>query len=81
MQLDRQEMCSKAFGGKELSTTMNADECVARGHGKFGEYVVANQLLGDSAGCALQAAILSPLYKVQDFKVEDYQRSEIPACL
>ena len=23
------------------------------------------------AGCALQAAILSPLYKVQDFKVED----------
>mmetsp|Transcript_32235 Transcript_32235/g.74394 ORF Transcript_32235/g.74394 Transcript_32235/m.74394 type:complete len:757 (+) Transcript_32235:48-2318(+) len=46
------EMCSKAFGGKELSTTMNADECVAR-------------------GCALQAAILSPLYKVQDFKVED----------
>lgn len=25
------EMCSKAFGGKELSTTMNADECVARG--------------------------------------------------
>merc|ERR1719401_2937898 len=25
------EMCSKAFGDKELSTTMNADECVARG--------------------------------------------------
>eukprot|EP00440_Ansanella_granifera_P053583 gb/GFBE01058089.1/.p1 GENE.gb/GFBE01058089.1/~~gb/GFBE01058089.1/.p1 ORF type:complete len:762 (+),score=237.07 gb/GFBE01058089.1/:1-2286(+) len=46
------EMCSKAFGGKELSTTMNADECVAR-------------------GCALQAAILSPLYRVRDFKVED----------
>ncbi|CAJ1348695.1 unnamed protein product, partial [Effrenium voratum] len=46
------EMCSKAFGGKELSTTMNADECVAR-------------------GCALQAAMLSPLYKVRDFKVED----------
>ncbi|CAJ1443887.1 unnamed protein product [Effrenium voratum] len=45
-------MCSKAFGGKELSTTMNADECVAR-------------------GCALQAAMLSPLYKVRDFKVED----------
>merc|ERR1712136_65512 len=41
-----------AFGGKELSTTMNADERVAR-------------------GCALQAAILSPLYKVRDFKVED----------
>merc|ERR1711920_686050 len=46
-------MCSKAFGGKELSTTMNADESVAR-------------------GCALQAAILSPLYKVRDFKVEDF---------
>ena len=28
---ESQEMCSKAFGGKELSTTMNADECVARG--------------------------------------------------
>mmetsp|Transcript_81067 Transcript_81067/g.169278 ORF Transcript_81067/g.169278 Transcript_81067/m.169278 type:complete len:802 (-) Transcript_81067:353-2758(-) len=25
------EMCSKAFGGKDLSMTMNADECVARG--------------------------------------------------
>jgi heat shock protein 4 len=25
------EVCSKAFGGKSLSTTMNADECVARG--------------------------------------------------
>mmetsp|Transcript_27864 Transcript_27864/g.84105 ORF Transcript_27864/g.84105 Transcript_27864/m.84105 type:complete len:794 (+) Transcript_27864:157-2538(+) len=46
------EMCSKAFGGKELSTTMNADECVAR-------------------GCALQAAMLSPFYKVREFKVED----------
>lgn len=46
------EMCSKAFHGKDLSTTMNADECVAR-------------------GCALQAAILSPLYKVREFKVED----------
>merc|ERR1719156_296650 len=45
-------MCSAAFGGKELSTTMNADEAVAR-------------------GCALQAAILSPLYKVREFKVED----------
>lgn len=45
-------MCSEAFGGKELSTTMNADESVAR-------------------GCALQAAILSPLYKVRDFKVDD----------
>merc|ERR1719230_1405762 len=46
------EMCSKTFGDKDLSTTMNADESVAR-------------------GCALQAAILSPLYKVRDFKVED----------
>merc|ERR1719499_1374194 len=46
------EMCSAAFGGKELSTTMNADESVAR-------------------GCALQAAILSPLYKVREFTVED----------
>ena len=52
------EMCSKAFGGKELSTTMNADECVAR-------------------GCALQAAILSPLYKVREFKVEDSSRFPI----
>merc|ERR1719359_1607926 len=46
------KMCSEAFGGKELSTTMNADESVAR-------------------GCALQAAILSPMYKVREFKVED----------
>merc|ERR1711981_814713 len=46
------KMCSEAFGGKELSMTMNADESVAR-------------------GCALQAAMLSPLYKVRDFKVED----------
>jgi len=46
------KMCSEAFGGKELATTMNADESVAR-------------------GCALQAAILSPLYKVREFKVED----------
>jgi len=45
-------MCSEAFGGKELATTMNADESVAR-------------------GAALQAAILSPLYKVREFKVED----------
>merc|ERR1719284_1591785 len=45
-------LCSEAFGGKELSTTMNQEESVAR-------------------GCALQAAILSPLYKVRDFKVED----------
>merc|ERR1719333_640528 len=45
-------MITEAFGGKELSFTMNADESVAR-------------------GCALQAAMLSPLYKVRDFKVED----------
>merc|ERR1719428_854342 len=45
-------MFQEAFGGKELSTTMNFEESVAR-------------------GCALQAAILSPLYKVRDFKVED----------
>lgn len=45
------ELCKEAFG-KDLSTTMNQEESVAR-------------------GCALQAAILSPLYKVRDFKVED----------
>merc|ERR1719487_2632610 len=46
------KMCQDTFWGKELSTTLNADECVAR-------------------GCTLQAAILSPLFKVRDFKVED----------
>mmetsp|Transcript_45689 Transcript_45689/g.133022 ORF Transcript_45689/g.133022 Transcript_45689/m.133022 type:complete len:800 (+) Transcript_45689:83-2482(+) len=46
------QVCSEAFGGKAISTTMNQEESVAR-------------------GCALQAAILSPLYKVRDFKVED----------
>merc|ERR1712113_315938 len=46
------KLIQDAFGGKELSTTMNQEESVAR-------------------GCALQAAILSPLYKVRDFKVED----------
>jgi len=50
------KLCGEAFGckdgEKELSTTMNQEESVAR-------------------GCALQAAILSPLYKVRDFKVED----------
>lgn len=45
-------LCSEAFGGKGLSTTMNQEESVAR-------------------GCALQAAILSPLYKVRDFDVKD----------
>lgn len=46
------ELCKDAFGGKDLSFTMNAEESVCR-------------------GAALQAAILSPLYKVRDFKVED----------
>mmetsp|Transcript_104148 Transcript_104148/g.301289 ORF Transcript_104148/g.301289 Transcript_104148/m.301289 type:complete len:870 (-) Transcript_104148:205-2814(-) len=46
------QVCSEAFDGKPLSTTMNQEESVAR-------------------GCALQAAMLSPLYKVRDFKVED----------
>jgi heat shock protein 4 len=54
------DMCSEAFG-KPLSTTMNADESVAR-------------------GCALQAAILSPLYKVRDFKVEDCSPYPIKIC-
>eukprot|EP00932_Pfiesteria_piscicida_P004067 SRR837773.1397.p1 GENE.SRR837773.1397~~SRR837773.1397.p1 ORF type:complete len:759 (-),score=443.32 SRR837773.1397:92-2368(-) len=45
------KLCGEVFG-KDLSTTMNQEESVAR-------------------GCALQAAILSPLYKVRDFKVED----------
>ena len=48
-----QNAVSQAFNGRELSRTLNADECVAR-------------------GCALQAAILSPLFKVRDFSVIDY---------
>lgn len=48
-------MCSQAFGGKELSTTMNADECVAR-------------------GTTLQAALLSPYFKVKEFKIDDCTR-------
>merc|ERR1719194_158205 len=55
------KMCSDAFGGKELSTTMNADESVAR-------------------GCALMSAILSPSYKVRDFKVEDTTRLGVSLC-
>lgn len=47
-----QKCLSDAFAGKELSRTLNADECIAR-------------------GCALQAAILSPAYKVRAFNVED----------
>jgi heat shock protein 4 len=41
-----------------LSTTLNMDECVAR-------------------GCALQAAILSPMFKVRDFTVIDYPKYPI----
>jgi heat shock protein 4 len=48
-----QAAVAQAFNGKELSKTLNADECVAR-------------------GCALQAAILSPLFKVREFGVVDY---------
>mmetsp|Transcript_47062 Transcript_47062/g.100739 ORF Transcript_47062/g.100739 Transcript_47062/m.100739 type:complete len:899 (+) Transcript_47062:132-2828(+) len=55
------KLCSEAFGGKELSTTMNQEESVAR-------------------GCALQAAILSPLYKVRDFKVEDISPFGVNIC-
>ena len=47
-----QEMCSKAFGGKELSTTMNADECVARGPRHWPAPACRKDLLG----CRLQAA-------------------------
>lgn len=42
----------------ELSKTLNADECVAR-------------------GCALQAAIISPLYSVREFKVVDYAPHDV----
>jgi heat shock protein 4 len=49
---------SEVTGFETLSTTMNMDECVAR-------------------GCALQAAILSPLYKVRDFQVLDYPKFPI----
>ena len=53
-----QQIISDSFGGKELSRTLNADECVAR-------------------GCALQAAILSPLFKVREFSVVDYTHHPI----
>ncbi|EER08020.1 heat shock protein, putative, partial [Perkinsus marinus ATCC 50983] len=43
---------------KDLSRTLNADECVAR-------------------GCALQAAMLSPLFKVRDFAVTDFTQQGI----
>lgn len=52
------DMCSKAFGGKELSTTMNADECVAR-------------------GTTLQAALLSPYFRVKEFKIDDCTRFSV----
>ncbi|RUS21101.1 heat shock protein 70 family [Endogone sp. FLAS-F59071] len=45
------ERISKFFG-KEVSTTLNQDEAVAR-------------------GAALQCAILSPVFKVRDFRVND----------
>ena len=48
-----QKAISTAFGERELSRTLNADESVAR-------------------GCALQAAILSPLFKVREFGVTDF---------
>ena len=53
-----QKTVSESFGDKELSRTLNADECVAR-------------------GCALQAAILSPLFKVREFGVTDYTHHPI----
>lgn len=44
----------KEIFGHEASTTLNADEAVAR-------------------GCALQCAILSPTFRVRDFKIDDCQ--------
>ncbi|KAG5462586.1 MAG: heat shock protein 70 family, partial [Olpidium bornovanus] len=41
-----------SFIGREISTTLNQDEAVAR-------------------GCALQCAIISPVFKVRDFAVND----------
>jgi heat shock protein 4 len=49
---------SEVTGFDTLSTTLNMDECVAR-------------------GCALQAAILSPMFKVRDFAVVDYPKFPI----
>jgi heat shock 70kDa protein 4 len=42
------------FLGKELSTTMNAEEAVCK-------------------GCALYAAMISPKFKVKEYKIEDTQ--------
>merc|ERR1719409_2037291 len=50
-------LCKEKLG-KDMCTTLNADECVAR-------------------GCALQAAILSPLFKVREFEVEDRTTSPV----
>ena len=47
------DLVRKVFG-KEPSTTLNADEAVAR-------------------GCALQCAILSPVFRVRDFSITDCQ--------
>merc|ERR1719454_1739377 len=49
---------AEVTGFETLSTTLNMDECVAR-------------------GCALQAAILSPMFKVRDFTVVDYPKFPI----
>ena len=46
----KQKICN--FFGKELSTTLNQDECVAK-------------------GCAFMCAILSPVFRTREFKVED----------
>ncbi|CAK0850692.1 unnamed protein product [Prorocentrum cordatum] len=74
------EMCSQAFGGKELSTTMNADECVARGctlQAPLAKYSAATLQCNANACRAKlkqEAAILSPLFKAREFKVEDTSR-------
>merc|ERR1719379_3104710 len=52
------KIISEVTGFDTLSTTLNMDECVAR-------------------GCALQAAILSPMFKVRDFAVVDYPKYPI----
>ena len=53
-----QRTVSAGCGNKELSRTLNADECVAR-------------------GCALMAAILSPLFKVREFVVNDFAQHSV----
>lgn len=44
----------KSVFKQDVSTTLNADEAVAR-------------------GCALQCAILSPIFRVRDFSITDCQ--------